>query len=327
MKAVVMYPDALAPVISERKAPTMGDVHEGQLLIKVKAAAIKNLDISKAMGKHYSSRSLLQPEGQIIGTDGVGVTSEGNKVYGFSKGGVLAEYALIDKSLSVPVPAALDEATAAAIPNAVMGSAMALLFRAGLKAGETVLINGATGVTGRMAIQVAKHYGAGSIIVTGRNQDVWPQLQALGADKWITLTEEGASLTQAIRRQHSETPIDVVLDYLWGPSASAILDGLKGDGDFGHPVRYVSIGGMAGDRIALSSSILRSTPLTLMGSGLGSWSKQEVGKLIQEILPTFFQLAVEQKLRLTTKEYKLEDISAMWNAKLPSGIRAVVRLS
>lgn len=320
-----MYPGAPAPVISERTTPTAKDAQEGQILIKVQAAAIKNLDISKAMGKHYSSH--MGPEGQVIGTDGVGLTPDGSKVYGFSKQGMLAEYALIDKSLSVPVPEGLDLSMAAAIPNAVMGSAMALLFRAGLKPGETVLINGATGVTGKVAIQVARYYGAGKIIVTGRNPDSWPELQALGADQWLTLTSEIGALTEAIRHQQANIPIDIILDYLWGPTAIDILNGLNGDGELSHPVRFVSIGGMTGDTITLSSSILRSTPLILTGSGLGSWSKRDIGQLLQEILPTFFQLAAAGKLTLATKEYSLEAIDEMWNAKLPSGTRAVVRLS
>ena len=152
MKAIIMYPGAPAPELSERPKPAT--ISKEQVLLQVKAVAIKNLDISKAKGNHYSST--VNPEGQIIGTDGVGITPEGNRVYGVSREGMLAEYSLVDTMFSVPVPDGLDDASAAAIPNAVMGSALALLFRAKMQPGETVLINGATGVTGRMAIQVAR---------------------------------------------------------------------------------------------------------------------------------------------------------------------------
>ena len=83
----------------------------------------------------------------------------------------------------VKISEGLDNATAAAIPNAVAGSAMALRFRAGIKPGETVLVNGATGVTGKIAIQIAKYYGAGKVIVTGRNENSLKALSALGADE------------------------------------------------------------------------------------------------------------------------------------------------
>jgi len=322
MKAVVMYPNAEVPELVDWPRPA--SIDKGQVLLQVKAVAIKNLDISKAMGKHYSSSK--NPEGQIIGTDGVGLTPEGKRVYGFSKDGMLAEYSLVDSHFLVPVPDGLDDATAAAIPNAVMGSAMALLFRAKLQPGETVLINGATGVTGRVAIQVARYYKAGKIIVTGRNKEVWPALKALGADQWITLGEDLDILSAAIRQINMETPIDIVLDYLWGNSAAAILSGLKGNGGFTHPCRYVSIGGMTGDKIELSSSILRSTSLQLMGSGLGSWSKEEVGQRLLEIIPVFFKLAAEGKLEMKTRIYPLDQIKTLWNATLDSGVRAAVQI-
>ena len=70
----------------------------------------------------------------------------------------------------VKLPNGIDDAVAAALPNAVAGSAMALRFRAAMQSGETVLINGATGFTGKIAVQIAKHYGAKKIVVTGRNE-------------------------------------------------------------------------------------------------------------------------------------------------------------
>jgi NADPH:quinone reductase-like Zn-dependent oxidoreductase len=82
---------------------------------------------------------------------------------------MMAEKAIVSKERMIALPAALDIVTAAALPNAVMGSAMPLRFRAAMQAGETVLVNGATGVTGRMAVQLAKYYGAKRIIATGRN--------------------------------------------------------------------------------------------------------------------------------------------------------------
>ncbi|SDZ96270.1 NADPH:quinone reductase [Arachidicoccus rhizosphaerae] len=322
MKAIVMYPGGAAPEIGEREVPIENS--DQQLFIKMRAAAIKNLDKMRASGKHYSSE--LRPEGQVVGTDGVGITKDGKRYYGFSQTGILAEYSLIDKAFAVPIPDGLDDSRAAAIPNAVMGSAMALLFRAKLRPGETVLINGATGVTGRMAIQVAKHYGAAKVIVTGRNKAAFAELEALGADQWLTLSEDQALLTSELAGLHQQYAIDIVLDYLWGASAEAILNGIKGKGGFAHGVRFVSIGGMTGDLISLSSSILRSTPIVLMGSGLGSWTKEEVGKHIKEILPEFFDLAAAGQLQIETKDYGVSQLAELWEAKLPSGVRAVIDL-
>ena len=206
-----------------------------------------------------------------------------------------------------------------------MGSAMALLFRAKLQPGETVLINGATGVTGRIAIQVAKYYKAGKIIVTGRNEKVWPELKALGAGQWLSVNDENKPLSTAVRKLNEEQPIDIVLDYLWGSSAVAILSGLQGHGEVTHPSRYVSIGGMSGDKIELSSGILRSTAIQLMGSGLGSWSKEEIEKRLLEIVPVFFELAAKNKLKIDTQLFEMDLIENWWNVPLSSGTRVVVR--
>src|SRR5262249_29216743 len=128
--------------------------NEGEILITVKTAAIKNLDKSRASGKHYSSDS--EQKARVIGGDGVGILPDGTRVYAIGVSGMAAEQAVIEKDRLVKLPAALDDSTAAALPNAVIGSAMALRFRAGIEPGETVLINGATGVTGRIAVQLAK---------------------------------------------------------------------------------------------------------------------------------------------------------------------------
>jgi hypothetical protein len=97
----------------------------------------------------------------------------------------------------------------------------------------------------------------------------------------------------------------VVIDYLWGHTAEMILASLMGKGSFTHRTRFVSVGSMSGDLIQLSAANMRSVDLQLTGSGLGSWSKVQVGKLFSEILPAMFQLAAEGKLTVETIEVKL----------------------
>ena len=88
-----------------------------------------------------------------------------------------------------------------------------------------------------------------------------------------------------IKNIHSNTPIDVIIDYLWGHTAELILSALKGRGSFTHKTRFVSIGSVTGDIIQLSAENLRSVDLQLSGSGLGSWTKDQMQKLFGEILP------------------------------------------
>lgn len=200
-------------------------------------------------------------------------------------------------------------------PNAVVGSAMALRFRAGLQPNETVLINGATGVTGRLAVQIAKLYGAKRVIATGRNEESLKNLSSLGADELVPLKDENTFVSQ-VKNLHQEYGIDVLIDFIWGSAAEWILSALKGRGGFTRSTRFVTVGAMAGDTITLSSPILRGTDIRLCGSGLGSWSRGEVHQLISQILPEMFQLAAKGKLMIQTVHVPLEDIERVWDRKI-----------
>ncbi|MTH16738.1 zinc-binding alcohol dehydrogenase family protein [Flavobacterium sp. LC2016-01] len=321
MKAAVVYRKGELPKYAEFPEPIA--TNENEVLISVKAVAITNLDKGIASGEHYSSENENQ-NGTIIGSDAIGLLENGTRVYARGISGTIAEKALVEKSRMVTLPDGIDDATAAAMPNAVAGSAMALRFRAGIKPGETVLINGATGFTGQMAIQIAKHYGAKKIIVTGRNEKTLQSLLELGADEIVSLKQDDGSLISQLKDIHQNTPIDIVLDYLWGHSAELILSVLKGNGNFTHKTRYVSVGSMSGDLIQLSAQILRSVDLQLSGSGLGSWTREEVKLLFSEILPEMFLLASQKKLKVNIEKVNLANIEKMWNAEVSDGKRLVV---
>jgi NADPH:quinone reductase-like Zn-dependent oxidoreductase len=186
------------------------------------------------------------------------------------------------------------------------------------------LINGANGFTGRVAVQIAKYYGAKKIIATGRNEQSLQSLSALGADELISLKMGDEDFMSKIKAQHKLTPIDIIIDYLWGHSASLILASLKGRGSFTHRTRFISIGAVTGDIIKLSAENLRSVDLQISGSGLGSWKKDEVRKLFGEILPEMFQLATEDKLKIETVDVSLKDIETVWEMDVPNGKRLVV---
>jgi NADPH:quinone reductase-like Zn-dependent oxidoreductase len=322
MKAAVVFQKGELPKYVE-DLPEPKAQNENELLISVKASAVKNLDKMRASGKHYSTENEKWTP-KVVGSDGVGVLADGTRVYGVATSGMIAETASIQKNMMVKLPAGIDDATAAALPNAVMGSALALRFRAGLLKGETVLINGATGVTGKISVQIAKYYGAKKVIATGRNDQSLQELIGLGADEIISLRQDDDRLVSQIKSTHRQTPVDIVIDYLWGHSAELILSSLKGDTTISHRTRFVTVGGMAGDNITLSSSILRSTDIHISGSGLGTWTRGEVGALIAEILPEMFQLAADGKLKIDTVSVALENIEKVWNMNIEGGKRLVI---
>ncbi len=150
----------------------------------------------------------------MVTVSALSMMAQESMVWGVS--GMLAEKATIDRDRIVLLPAKISDATAAALANAVIGSAMGLRFKAEIKAGEVVLINGATGFTGRVAVQIAKHYGAKKIIATGRNPNSLQDLRKLGADEIISLDQSDELILEKLQQIHKESPIDVIIDYLWG---------------------------------------------------------------------------------------------------------------
>lgn len=321
MKAAILYNYGEVPRYGEIAEPIIG--HRDQVMITMCTAAVKNLDKSKASGAHYSAAIHLE-EPIVVGVDGVGELQDGTRVYAFGLSGMVAEKALAARNYLVPLPEGLDNITAAALPNAVMGAAAALRFKGEVKKGDVVLINGATGFTGMLAVQLAKYYGAAKVIVTGRNIKRLHGLLEIGADVMISLKDDDKNITRRLTQIHAVTPINIVIDYLWGHSAELILSVLGGVGKPASPVRFVTVGGMAGDKLQLSSSILRSSDLTLVGSGPGSLSDIQMALLFGEIIPEMFELAARGKLTIQTETAELRDIETAWNKEIPAGTRLVI---
>jgi NADPH:quinone reductase-like Zn-dependent oxidoreductase len=290
---------------SYQRGPEYGDFEEplamtGEVIVNVKAAALSRLVQAQASGQHYSSEGRFP---FVPGMDGVGILPDGQRVYfAFPSApfGSMAERTAVLHSLCVPLPDDLDDVTAAAAANPGMSSWAALMERAKFVKGESVLINGATGVSGRLAIQIAKHLGARWVIATGRNEASVAGLDALGADALISLNQPAESLTRVFRREIQEGRIDVILDYLWGSSAESLIAAAAGhgSGDAEPRMRFVQIGSLAGGTIMLPGGALRSSGLELMGSGLGSVSNERlvmsIGAVLRAIVPGGFKISAER---------------------------------
>lgn len=298
---------------------------EEHLLIEMKAAAVKNLDKIRASGKHYASYKKLPT---VVGMDGVGILENGTRVYAKGITGMIAEKAIIDRNKYTLIPKNLDFNTAAALPNAVLGAAMSLKIRGEIKKGQNVLINGATGVTGQIAVQIAKHYGAKTIIATGRNQENLENTKRLGAHEIISLKQKDEAIITQLKKIHSVTPIDLVIDYLWGNPIKLVIDAIKGGGlhNFTHKTRIVTVGSMAGENIQLESGILRSSAIEILGSGFGSLSEGDLEYYDKQILPEMFQLAANGHLIIDVVLGSLKNIEHLWEQKIDSGKRLVITI-
>ncbi|MFB6456596.1 zinc-binding alcohol dehydrogenase family protein [Chitinophaga sp. Hz27] len=324
MKAAIIHAYGETPQYGDIKQPE--HPKDGQAIVSVNAASIKNLDKGIVAGKHYSKPYENFPA--VVGLDGIGTMEDGERVYAqaIAPYGMMAEYALINKKTAIQIPDNVDDVTAAALPNPALSAWFSLAWRAALRPGETVFILGATGVTGKIAIQLAKAQGAGKIIAAGRNEAVLETLQELGADETVSLKGSDAEIHARIQHQKSKHPFDVVLDYVWGVPAEILLDVLTGHDlhAVAHRTRYVQIGEMAGPVIRLSAAALRSNSLELYGVGAGSVPKEVLQEAFTCTLPELFQLAAIGKLKIDTAPVKLKDIASAWNSAEQAGKRMVV---
>ncbi len=309
MKGAIVERAGRPPVFGEFREPDPGP---DETVIEVMAASISPLTRARATGAHYSSRT--DPP-FVPGVDGVGRTPEGRRVYfTFPRApfGTMAERSLARRGAYVGLPAGLDPETAAAAANPALSCWLPLTRRARPHPGESVLVHGATGAAGRLAIQVAKHLGAASVVATGRDPKKLDTLRALGADVTLPLDAPPATLTESVRREVRERRIGVVLDYLWGPSAEALLAAFAGpDAPRGvTPVRYVQVGSLGGPTLSLPSEWLRSSGLEILGTGIGSSSDEEIVSGIGE----FFRAYGPAKFRVAYRTYPLAEVDRAWAA-------------
>lgn len=310
MKAAVVYEAGKTPVLAEFETPV---AQPGDVLIAVKASALTQFTKSRASGAHYSADAVLPA---IAGSDGVGVTEEGRRVYFIlpqAPFGALAEVTRVRAGFCIPVPDGLDDVTAAALANPGMSAWAALVYRAQIKPGDTVLINGATGTAGRLAVQLARHLGAGKIIATARDATALESVKALGADVLLPFQldggdEAGAARFGAALEAQFKEGIDVVVDYLWGKSAEAIIVAIAKAVDDARPVRFVQVGSSSGGEITLPGAALRSSAIVLMGSGIKSVPLADLLAAVGHV----FAVAVSANLKIATRVLPLADVQTAW---------------
>jgi NADPH:quinone reductase-like Zn-dependent oxidoreductase len=305
MKAAIVQAAGKSPIYADFAAPVPApDEHR----ITVTAAALSQVVKSRASGAHYSSSAQFP---FVVGIDGVGRLDDQTRVYFVLPKppyGSMAEQTVVPVAQCLPLPDGLDDATAAAIANPGMSSWAAFKERARLKAGETVLVNGATGTAGRLAVQIAKYLGARKVIATGRNADALRSVAALGADVTIPLVENEEVFEDELKKQFA-AGVDVIIDYLWGKSAERILIAAAKAGAEAVPIRFVQIGSVSGPNITLPSAALRSSAIELMGSGINSIPRQRfveaIGAVLQAAIPGGFQIA--------TKVVPLSEVERAWS--------------
>ena len=318
MKAAVLHELGKAPRFEQFAEPTGG---KDEAVVRVRAASLKAVDRQLASGSHYASPRELPV---VCGTDGVGEFEDGTRVFfGGPRRpyGAMAERTVAPRAFCFPVPSGIDDDTAAALPNPGVSAWLSLTHRAKLAAGETVLILGATGVTGQLAVQIAKRLGAKSVVGAGRNERVLGRLRELGADATIQLTQPGDSLKEAFAREAGDAGFDVIIDYVWGRPTETLLAAII-KSEFAvatKETRLVQVGESAGATITLPAAVLRSTALTILGTA-GIPSREVLVDAMQQVMTR----AARGELRIETERVALAEIERAWLRREESERRIVI---
>jgi NADPH:quinone reductase-like Zn-dependent oxidoreductase len=295
--------------------PTDGD----QMLVDVLAVGLHPRVRSGASGTHYTSTGTLP---MIPGIDGVGRRPDGKRIYFVADDdvvGTMADKALVDPRRSIELPDSVDAATVAATMNPAMSAWVALRVRVPIEPGQSVLVLGATGNAGTMAVRVARLLGAGRVVGAGRDLERLNALTALGADQVVRLTDDAGATGEALAEAAAD--VDIVIDYLWGrPAQQAMMALLTARSDRSRQLNWIEIGAIAGPTIELPSVALRSANLRLQGNGQGAVSARAY---LAELPPLIEQIGAGT-IALTATCKALADVEAIWGAKDAPGERTVL---
>jgi NADPH:quinone reductase-like Zn-dependent oxidoreductase len=291
---------------------------EHEIAVDVLAAGLHPRVRSGAAGSHYTSSEALP---LIPGIDGVGRSADGQLLYfvAFDSAlGTMAERTVIDRRRAAVLPDDANVPAVAAGMNPGMSSWVALRKRISFEAGQKVLVLGATGNAGQMAVQIAKFLGAGHVTAAGRDAERLAKLPGLGADEVVSLIGEPDEIARALRA--AGTDVDVVIDYLWGSVTELAIPALvKGRAESSRPLRWIEIGSMAGTTLTLPSAALRAANLQLLGSGQGSLSTAAIAAELPELAE---QISAGTFV-VDPLPTPLSDVESAWSAPTAPGQRIV----
>ncbi|MEV8436051.1 zinc-binding alcohol dehydrogenase family protein [Actinosynnema sp. NPDC051121] len=301
--AIITAPDA-SPVCGDLPEPTVPPGHEPLHLV---GAGLHNVVRGMASGRHYHGR-MTYP--LVPGIDAVARTGDGRLVYtGYVRPpfGTMAER--LPAAFQAEVPAGADPLAIAAGMNPGLSGWMVLTSRREeVGALGTVLVLGATGMSGSLAVQGALALGAERVVAAGRDPEALERLRGLGATT-VSLVQDGPdALEKALAGAVAEASPGLVLDYLWGPVAEAAFAALGRAEDTGADTAYVQIGSLAGTEASLPADLLRSRRIRFSGSGAGSVSIEAMLAKAPEVMARF----ADGSLHVPYTAYPLSRVGEAW---------------
>jgi NADPH2:quinone reductase len=285
---------------------------EGEVVVDMEAASLNPVDLAIASGEFYAGHPAppYVPSIEAVGRVG------GRRVYaagggvGVSRDGTASEQFVIPESALIDIPEDADAATSAALGTAGLAGWLPITWKAAVQPGEAVLVLGATGTAGTIAVQAARSRGAGLVVAAGRNPVKLAEVGKL-ADAVVSLeTEDLAGALQGVLPDGA----DVVYDALWGEPLAAALTATSAGG------RVVHVGQSAGPISSIASALVRGRQLTIMG-----YSNFGVPRdVMVEAYNTMVDLAGKGELALAVRTTSLADVADAWTGVAESTAKYVL---
>lgn len=307
MRAAVLHEYGV-PRFDQFEEPVAGP---DQVVIEVRAAGVNPVDISISAGRFYAGKPPLP---SVPGREGVGML-DGERVYFDTPVfpfGSMAERTVIQAGSAYPVPDAVEDGVAIALGVSGLAAWLALTWRAELKEGEHVLVLGASGVLGQIAVQAAKLLGAGRVVAAARSPEALERLIELGADASVLL-DAGDHLPAAMS-DAAQGRIDVVVDPLFGAPFAAAVDAAS------FAARLVQLGTAAGTEATLSSASIRGKMLQIMGHS----NFAAPPELRREGYAWLAEAAAEGKVLVEAEALPLEQVADAWRRVQAGSHRKIV---
>jgi NADPH:quinone reductase-like Zn-dependent oxidoreductase len=319
MKAAIKRTPDSAPGYGDFPEPVAG---EGREIVELAAAGIHPVVRSLAAGHHYGSTGTWP---LIPGVDAVARTPTGMLVYtGYVEPpyGTLAERMAVPLAMQLPLPRGTEPARIAGGVNPGLASWMPLRSRVA-ETGTlgTVVVLGASGMAGMLAVQNARLLGAAQIVGAGRDPAGLDRAAQAGAAP-VALTGDHATDAAALAAALDGRPPSLILDFVWGPPAEAMFAALarRGLHEDSADIAYVQIGAAAGPLASVPAALLRSRRIQMTGSGAGSAPLTAIAAQ----LPAYMQLIADGRVPVPTQTFPLSRIAEAWTAAHDSGPRVVI---
>jgi NADPH:quinone reductase len=316
MRAALVEQIGSPPVVGEVARP---EPSAGQALVEVTAAAVNPIDISISLGTFYGGSPEVP---YVMGREAVGRVVEGDELAPGTQiwfqppvGGAFAEHAIADERQAIQLPDGTDHALAASLGVAGLTGWLAVEWRAHVREGERVLVLGATGVVGLVAVQAARILGAGRIVAAGRDEAALEQARAAGAHAVVPLGDaaDAAGLADAFR-EAAGGPIDVTIDPLWGVPARAAVEAGAFSG------RLVQVGQSAGPESTLRSGAIRGKSFAIVGFTLGHVPQDKTAAAYRRLI----ELATSGELVVERETLPLDWAAEAWRRQQDSPHRKLV---